>query len=56
MDFGALLTEKRMNTCSYLQLSTERVNKITDVVSEGDIVKVKFVGLIEESEIVYEEY
>ena len=26
------------------QLSTERVNKVTDVVSEGDIVKVKFVG------------
>ena len=25
-------------------MSTERVNKVTDVVSEGDIVKVKFVG------------
>ncbi|MBP57161.1 MAG: hypothetical protein CML89_05585, partial [Rhodobiaceae bacterium] len=25
-------------------LSNERVNKVTDIVSEGDIVKVKFVG------------
>ena len=26
------------------QLSTDRVKKVTDVVSEGDMVKVKFVG------------
>ena len=46
MDFGAFLNffGKKDGLVHISQLSTERVNKVTDVVSEGDIVKVKFVG------------
>ena len=46
MDFGAFVNffGKKDGLVHISQLSTERVNKVTDVVSEGDIVKVKFVG------------
>ena len=46
MDFGAFgnFFGKKDGLVHISQLSTERVNKVTDVVSEGDIVKVKFVG------------
>ena len=46
MDFGAFVNffGKKDGLVHISQLSTERVNKVTDVVSEGDTVKVKFVG------------
>ena len=46
MDFGAFVNffGKKDGLVHISQLSTERVNKVTDVVNEGDIVKVKFVG------------
>ena len=46
MDFGAFVNffGKKDGLVHISQLSTERVNKVTDIVSEGDIVKVKFVG------------
>ena len=46
MDFGAFVNffGKKDGLVHISQLSTERVNKVTDVVSEGDVVKVKFVG------------
>ena len=46
MDFGAFVNffGKKDGLVHISQLSTERVNKVTDVVSEGDIVKFKFVG------------
>ena len=46
MDFGAFVNffGKKDGLVHISQLSTERVNKVIDVVSEGDIVKVKFVG------------
>ena len=46
MDFGAFVNffGKKDGLVHISQLATERVNKVTDVVSEGDIVKVKFVG------------
>ena len=46
MDFGAFVNffGKKDGLVHISQLSTVRVNKVTDVVSEGDIVKVKFVG------------
>ena len=46
MDFGAFVNffGKRDGLVHISQLSNERVNKVTDVVNEGDIVKVKFVG------------
>ena len=46
MDFGAFVNffGKKDGLVHISQLSTERVKKVTDVVSEGDIVKVKFVG------------
>ena len=46
MDFGAFVNffGKRDGLVHISQLSTDRVKKVTDVVSEGDMVKVKFVG------------
>ena len=46
MDFGAFVNffGKRDGLVHISQLSNERVNKVTDMVNEGDIVKVKFVG------------
>jgi len=46
MDFGAFVNffGKRDGLVHISQLANERVNKVTDIVSEGDLVKVKFVG------------
>ena len=46
MDFGAFVNffGKKDGLVHISQLANERVNNVTDVVSEGDIVKVKLVG------------
>ena len=46
MDFGAFVNffGKKDGLVHISQLADERVNSVTDVVSEGDIVKVKLVG------------
>ena len=46
MDFGAFVNffGKRDGLVHISQLANERVNKVTDIVNEGDMVKVKFVG------------
>ena len=46
MDFGAFVNffGKRDGLVHISQLSEERVEKVTDVVNEGDIVKVKVIG------------
>ena len=46
MEFGAFVNffGKRDGLVHISQLSEERVEKVTDVVSEGDIVKVKVIG------------
>ena len=47
MDFGAFVNffGKKDGLVHISQLSNERVNKVTDVLKEDDLVKVKFVGL-----------
>ena len=46
MDFGAFVNffGKRDGLVHISQLSDERVEKVTDVINEGDIVKVKVIG------------
>ena len=46
MEFGAFVNffGKRDGLVHISQLSKERVEKVTDVVNEGDIVKVKVLG------------
>ena len=46
MDFGAFVNffGKKDGLVHISQLANERVNNVTDVVSEGDIVKVKLIG------------
>ena len=46
MDFGAFVIffGKRDGLVHISQLSDERVEKVTDVINEGDIVKVKVIG------------
>ena len=46
MDFGAFVNffGKRDGLVHISQLSDERVEKVTDVINEGDIVNVKVIG------------
>ena len=46
MEFGAFVNffGKKDGLVHISQLSAERVDKVTDVVNEGDIVKVKVIG------------
>ena len=46
MEFGAFVNflGKQDGLVHISQLSAERVDKVTDVVNEGDIVKVKVIG------------
>ena len=46
MEFGAFVNffGKKDGLVHISQLSSERVDKVTDVINEGDIVKVKVIG------------
>ncbi len=53
MDFGAFVNffGARDGLVHISQLAARRVNKVTDVVNEGDTVKVKFLGMDERGKV-----
>ena len=53
MDFGAFVNffGARDGLVHISQLAPRRVNKVTDVVNEGDTVKVKFLGMDERGKV-----
>ena len=51
MNFGAFVQFLRQEGWSILELASHRVNRVEDVIKEGDTIPVKFLGLDEHGRV-----